>query len=327
MIINAAHRAKDLVEQILIFSRQVEKEQRPLRLHLVVKEVVKLLRPTIPSTIEIVQRIDSTCHHVLADATQMHQVIMNLCVNAFHAMEEKGGTLAIELQHVNINRATAGEYPHLKDADYVCLSISDTGIGMDKATSDRIFEPFFTTKAPGKGTGMGLSVVHGIVRSHNGDILVASEPGKGTTFHVYLPTTDVEQNGATVKAVAIEGGHERVLVVDDEVAVARMMNRMLAQLGYRADVCHSSLEALNVFRQHPAEYDLVISDLTMPGMTGLDLAKQLHEMAKEMPIILMTGYGKGISAEDQKEHGITKIIGKPILIKDLALAIREAIDK
>ncbi len=326
MIFNAANRAKDLVEQILIFSRQIDKEQKPLRLHLVVKEAVKLLRPTIPSTIAIIQRIDASCPHVLADPTQMHQVVMNLCINAFHAMEGKGGTLTIELRQVNIDRATIRLHPLLAEAEYVRLSISDTGTGMDKAILERIFEPFYTTKSPGKGTGMGLSVVHGIVRAHNGDIMVASEPGKGTTFHVYLPITAAEPKSENAESAAMERGHEHILVVDDEIAIASMMNKMLEKLGYTADICYSSIEALKVFRQQPARHDLVISDLTMPGMTGLDLAEQLHKIKKELPIILISGYGRNLSNETLKEHGIKKIIGKPILVKELALAIREAID-
>jgi PAS domain S-box-containing protein len=325
MIFNAAKRAKELVEQILIFSRQLDIEQKPLSLHLIVKETVKLLRPTIPSTINIVQNVDASCPPVLADPTQMHQVVMNLCVNAFHAMEENGGTLTIDLQPVNVDRAPADLYPHLKEAEYVRLSISDTGKGMDPSTTNRIFEPFFTTKAPGKGTGMGLSVVHGIVRSHNGDLVVFSEPGKGSIFHVYLPVTLIEPQGGDKDPVTMMGGQEYILVVDDEVAIARMMNKMLEQLGYRADACHSSLEALDLFHYQPGKYDLVISDLTMPGMTGLALAKQLHLLKKELPIILMTGYGKNVSTETLIECGINKVIDKPILRKELAAAVREAL--
>ncbi len=288
---------------------------------------MKLLRPTIPSTIEIRQRIDTSCAKVLADASQIHEVIVNLCTNAYQAIEETGGILTIALQQVEVDRATANIFPYLEEADYVRLSISDTGTGMDEATQNRIFEPFFTTKAPGKGTGMGLSVVHGIVRRHQGDIMVSSEPGKGSTFHVYLPTTKVEQKGDKKEPTVIEGGHESILVVDDEEAITKIIKKILERLGYKVDACNGSIEALKVFRMQPSRYDLVISDLTMPDMTGLDLAKQLHKIEKDVPVVIMTGYDENLSVEILEKSGIQKIIGKPIRLNTLAAIIRMVLDK
>ena len=198
---------------------------------------------------------------------------------------------------------------------------------MDETTLNRIFEPFFTTKAPGKGTGMGLSVVHGIIRSYSGDVLVFSEPGQGTTFHVYLPITEAKIKKKKKARKVLEGGQESILVVDDEAAIAKMLKTMLERLEYKVDACNSSIEALELFQMNPTRYDLVISDLTMPNMTGLDLAKQLHEINNELPIILMTGYGENILNENLDEYGIQNLIGKPIMQNELATAIREVLTK
>ncbi|MBN1349012.1 PAS domain S-box protein [candidate division KSB1 bacterium] len=325
-ILRAATRAKDLVEQILIFSRQLEKERKPLSLHLIVKKALKLLRPAIPTTIDIQQRIDSSCDKVLADASKMHQVIVNLCTNAYQAMEDKAGTVTIELKQVHIDADMAKIHPNLNEADYVRLTISDTGIGMNEATMERIFEPFFTTKTVDKGTGMGLSVVHGIVRSHNGEIIVLSVPGKGSKFHVYLPTAKTEMITNAEEEQPIPGGHESILVVDDEEAVAEVLKRLLQRIGYRVVVRTNSIEALKDIRHQSKGYDLVIVDLTMPGMKGLDFARRLHKIRADLPIILMTGYGENITNGIQKQYGIKQIISKSITLKELALTIRCVID-
>ncbi len=326
-VFKAAKRAKDLVEQILLFSKQVEKERKPLALHLIVKEAIKLLRPTIPVTIEIRQRINGACDKVLADATQMHQVIVNLCANASQAMEEKGGTLTIELKQVDVDAETAKLSPNLNEGEYVRLTVIDTGNGMDKATMERIFEPFFTTKAVDKGTGMGLSVVHGIVRSHHGEILVYSEPGKGSSFHVYLPVVKAASETTKIDPKTMVGGQESILVVDDDKIIADMVKRMLVKCGYKVDVYYNSLEALRVIKQLPDKYDLLISDLTMPNMTGLDLSKKLQKLRSEIPIIIMTGYGDNLTDATLRKHGIKQVIGKPIVMKELANAIRQDLDK
>ncbi len=326
-VFKAAKRAKDLVEQILLFSKEIEKERKPLRLHLIVKEAIKLLRPSIPTTIEIRQRIEVDCDKVLIDASQMHQVVVNLCTNAWHAMEDKGGTLTIEIKPVEVSAAIARSHPGLKKGKYVRLTVADTGTGMDKATLERIFEPFFTTKEVDKGTGLGLSVVHGIVRSHHGDILVHSEPGKGSAFHVYLPV--VKGNTDIVKSAPkpIVGGQELILIVDDDKTIADMMKQMLVRIGYKADVYHNSLDALKVIQQQPEKYDLLISDLTMPGMTGLDLSEKLQKIRSGFPIIIMTGYGNSLTSATLNQYGIQQVIGKPIEVKELAIAIRDVLDK
>ncbi|MCK5740511.1 response regulator, partial [bacterium] len=326
-ILTGANRAKELVEQILLFSRQIEKERKPLSLHLLVKEVLKLLRPSIPATIEIQQHIDTSCEKVLADPAQIHQVIVNLCTNAFQAMEEKGGTLTIEMKQVEVDATTAKTYPNLEQKEYVKLSVCDTGIGIDDTTIEHIFEPFFTTKAIGKGTGLGLSVTYGILRSHHGDILVYSEPGLGSAFHVYLPITKSEGTVDDTENQTIPGGHESILIVDDEKAVTAMLKKMLEWLGYTVKVQNSGQEALNFFREHPDAFDLVLTDLTMPFMTGVDLAKELQQVRSELPIILMTGYGQSISKEILQNHGIEIILGKPIETKKIAAALRKMLDK
>ena len=326
-ILNASHRAKDLVEQILLFSKQSEKEKRPLELQMLVQETLKLLRPSIPATIEIKQRFESSSSHVLADSTQIHQVIVNLCTNAWQAMEEKGGTLTIELKQVKVDFLMAKIHPNLRESEYALLSISDTGPGMDEETMDRIFEPFFTTKAVDKGTGLGLSVVHGIVRSHRGDVQVTSKPGEGTTFHLYLPVVKSESTEAAAETVKASGGSEFILVVDDEKSIADLVQQMLETFGYKVEVCYNAADALNAFNKQPDNYDLLISDLTMPQMTGLDLADQLHQKRPEFPVVIMTGFGDSITAETKKRYGIKKIIGKPLVIKDISAAVREVLDK
>ncbi|MGP8330523.1 MAG: PAS domain S-box protein [Methanosarcinaceae archaeon] len=325
-ILKGANRAKDLVEQILLFSKQVKKERKPLALHLIVKEAIKLLRPSIPSTIEIRQRIDASCDKVLVDATQMHQVIINLCTNAWQAMEENGSMLTIELKQVEVDAATAKLYLNLNEAEYVRLTVIDTGSGMDTATLERIFEPFFTTKPVDKGTGMGLSVVHGIVRGHQGDILVYSEPGKGSTFHVYLPIVKAEVEAEKKEKETIVGGQESILIIDDEKAVANILKKILERLGYQVDASNSSPEALKIIRQQPDKYDLVISDLTMPNMTGLDLSEKLQQLRSGFPVIIMTGYGDSLTSATQQQYGIKQVIGKPVAMRELALAVREVLD-
>jgi CheY-like chemotaxis protein len=306
----------------------MEQERKPLKLHLIVKEAIKLLRPSIPSTIEIRQRIDTTCEKILADASQMHQIFINLCTNSFHAMEQKGGVLTIELKQVEVDAVTAQFHPNLEQKEYVRLTVIDTGIGMDDATLDRIFEPFYTTKAINKGTGLGLSVVHGIVRSHHGDIIVYSEAGKGSTFHVYIPiSTSTGSDIDIQKAKTIQWGQEHILVVDDEEFVVTMLKKMLERFGYKVEARNSSIEALKAFREKPERYDLVISDLTMPDLTGLELAKELHNVRSELPVIIMTGYGENITGDILDHYSINKIVGKPIEMQKLADAIRSVIDK
>jgi CheY-like chemotaxis protein/two-component sensor histidine kinase len=311
-VLKSAHRAKDLVEQILLFSKQAEKERYPLKLQTLIKEALKLLRPTIPSTIQIKQEIDTSCSKILADATQMHQVIINLCTNAWHAMENNGGTLSIELTQHKSDMNLTKLLPDLTEEEYVCLSIIDTGSGMDNAILERIFEPFYTTKAVDKGTGLGLSVVHGIVRNHGGDIQVETIPGKGTTFRVYLPAIRDSLEKAKVDPTEIPGGNEYIMIVDDEPTIAVMIKRMLESFGYRADTFETGQEVLEAQRENPKKYDLLITDLTMPELSGLDLADKLHEQSPLLPIMIMTGFGDSLTAASRERYGIKAVIGKPV---------------
>ncbi|MBD3289494.1 PAS domain S-box protein [candidate division KSB1 bacterium] len=326
-ILKGANRAKELVSQILTFSQHAEKGQKPIRLHVVIREALRLLRPSIPSTIDIRQRIDESCERVEADPGQIHQLIVNLCTNSFHAMEKTGGTLTIELSQVNVDETIAQYRPNLAAGEYAMIRIRDTGIGMDEDTMDRIFEPFFTTKTVDKGTGLGLSVVHGIVRNHNGDIIVTSEPGEGTTCDVYFPVTKAKTEAESLRLDQIQGGSESILIVDDEPAVSGVLKKLLERLNYRVDVKSSSIEALKACRKKSQKYDLVISDLTMPMMTGMELSKQLHKFCPDLPVIIMTGYGDNITTDMTEHYGIRQVIGKPITIKELAEVLHQVFKK
>ncbi|MCA9733610.1 MAG: PAS domain S-box protein [Deferribacteres bacterium] len=325
-IFNAARQAKQLVQQILTFSRQVEQERKPLALPAIIDETLQLLRPTLPVTIEIQKKIDENCSPVIADATQMHQVIMNLCTNAFHAMEKSGGTLKIELDQVLFDENMQAMHPNLKARDYLRLTVTDTGIGMDAITRDRIFEPFFSTKTGGKGTGLGLSVVHGIIRSHQGDITVQSERNKGTTFTIFLPalqSLDIE----THKIVnPIRRGNERILLVDDENMIVQMLKQMLEDYGYTIYPYTNSQDALRFFHNQSEFVDLLITDLTMPIMTGLELIKAIQKVRPELPVIMITGYSESLNEEIYKRYGIREILAKPVLTAEISDAMRKLFD-
>jgi PAS domain S-box-containing protein len=326
-VLIAANRAKDLVQQILTFSRQVEKERKPVKIHLMVKEALKLIRATLPATINIRQNIDTSCKAVLADPVQIHQVLMNLGTNAYYAMRENGGVLDVKLTMVEVDAELASGHSNLKEGKYVQLTVSDTGHGMDSVTMERIFEPFFTTKDIGEGTGLGLSVVHGIVVSHGGEITVESKLGKGTTFKVYWPQadSDVEQMVSTDEP--IPKGNEHILFIDDEEEIAFMGKRMLERLGYKVTVKTNSLEVLKTFQAHPDKFDLVITDQTMPNMTGLQLAEKLLHFRSDIPIILITGFSEKVTLETAKKMGISEYIMKPIVARDLGKIIRQVLDK
>ncbi len=332
-VLEAGDRAKLLVRQILSFSRQSEQRLAPVKVQDIMREALRLLRASIPSTIEIRQDIDEQCDHVLADPTQIHQIIMNLCTNAYHAMREKGGTLGVSLKPVVISshsHRTASLV--LPPGEYAKLEVSDTGHGMESGVVKRIFEPYFTTKAPGEGTGMGLAVVHGIAKSHGGQVTVYSEPNIGTTFNVYLPLYKAgaepapgPESAAGSVAAPLPGGNERILFVDDETQIAEMARQMLGSLGYRVTACSDSLEALRLFQEHREGYDLIITDMTMPNMTGVDLAKQVLAVRRDMPIILCTGFSELVNAAKAREIGIREYIMKPLLMADIARAVRKAL--
>ncbi len=320
-------RAKSLVKQILTFSRQEGNKLMLMKMQPIVKEALKLIRSTIPTTIDIKQDINPDCGVIKADPTQIHQIVMNLATNAYHAMEEAGGELKVSLKKVKL-----GEYdrisPDMAPGIYACLIVADTGKGMDKNLTDKIFDPYFTTKAIGKGTGMGLSVVHGIVTAMGGAIQVYSEPGKGTAFHVYLPVEKILlEEQATTSKKQIQGGTEQILRVDDEEAILNMEKRMLERLGYQVTSRFSSLEALEAFRADPDKFDLIITDMAMPNMPGDKLSVELTKIRPDIPILLCTGFSEIMSEERAASLGIKGFLFKPIVMKDLAQKIREVLDE
>ncbi|MBT4506520.1 PAS domain S-box protein [Desulfobacula sp.] len=325
-VYTSALRAKDLVNQILTFSRQDSSELMLMKMQPIVKEALKLIRSTISTTIEIIQDINPDCGVVKADPTQIHQIVMNLATNAYHAMEETGGELKVSLKEVEL-----GEYdiitPDMTPGVYACLIVADTGVGMDKILTNKIFDPFFTTKEVGKGTGMGLSVVHGIVISMGGTIHVYSEPGKGTQFHVYLPVIKSAAEKPKIQTqVPIQGGTEQILLVDDEEAILSMEKRMLERLGYQVTSRTSSLEALEAFRSNPDKFDMIITDMAMPNMPGDKLSVELIKIRPDIPVLLCTGFSEAMSVEKAASLGIKGFLLKPIIMKDLAQKIREVLD-
>jgi len=323
-VLTACDRAKHLVQQILTFSRQSEQEHQPIQLHLLVKEALQLLRATLPTTIEIRQVIDDV-GTILADPTQMYQLLMNLCTNAEHAMRERGGRLEVGLETVAVDAALAALHPALLPVSYIRLRVRDTGHGMPPALLARIFEPFFTTKGVGEGTGMGLAMVHGIVTSHGGAITVESTPGEGTGFAVYLPRMANQARADTPLEEPVQGGQECILFVDDEAMLALLGQEMLAPLGYQVVVHTNSVEALEAFRTAPQRYDLVITDQTMPDLTGEALARELRHLRPDIPIILCTGFSHTMTQEKAHLLGINAFLMKPLMIRDLARTIREVL--
>jgi len=342
-VLKAGHRAKDLVNQILAFSRPAEEGRKPIQVTSIMKEALKLLRATLPATIETRQNIeiDPDQDTILADPTQIHEVLMNLCTNAAHAMWENGGILEISLQNVEIGIRNSefeddeGKPPihipyssvDLDPGQYLRLTVSDTGHGMTEKVMKRIFDPYFTTKDKGGGTGMGLSVVHGIIKSHSGTITVYSEQAKGSTFHVYLPLIQEEVQKPDIDDNApVLTGHERILFVDDEHALVEIAKDILERLGYEVVTRTSSVEALELFRVRAHSFDLVITDMTMPNMTGDKLSRELMKIRSDIPIILCTGYSERISEEKAKGMGIREFVMKPLVMKDLAKTVRKALD-
>ncbi|WP_447969477.1 response regulator [Nitrospira sp. M1] len=324
-VLKAGNRAKELVAHILTFSRQVDQERIPTELHLVVKEALDLLRATLPSTITIQQNLSPTSGVVLADPTQIHQVLMNLCTNAEHAMRENGGMLKVSLDQVEVSRPQESIPPELKPGSYVRLSISDTGNGIPPNIQNRIFEPFFTTKRLGEGTGMGLSVVHGIIANHEGAITVDSTLGMGTRFDIFLPRTDAVIECETQESLPTYHKQGCILFVDDEEPLTQLGQKMLQQLGYEAVVRTNSLEALRVFRHDPFHFDVVITDQTMPHLTGDALARELLSIRPELPIILCTGFSYTMTPEKATALGIRAFLMKPILSHELAQTIHRVL--
>jgi PAS domain S-box-containing protein len=325
-VMQAGGRARDLVNQILAFSRTSIKAREPLRPSLIIKEALKLLRATLPTTIEIRSDIKSPDAMVLADATQLHQVLMNLCTNAAHALQETGGIMEVGLEEVIVDSANPAQDPALIPGAYAALTVSDTGPGMEPAILSRIFEPFFTTKGVGEGTGMGLSVVHGIVKSYGGEITVTSQMGRGSTFRVFLPMVKGEEKPAPVVCSPLPTGTGRILCVDDEPMLVDLLKAELGRLGYDVTARNSSVEALELFQAHPEQFDLVITDQTMPHLTGMQLAHELRRLRPDVPIIICTGYSDKVSEEKIEQAGIKKMLMKPVDLRQLVEVVRGVLD-
>ena len=326
-VLRAANRAKDLVKHIRTFSQQRAGDRRPLLLQSIIDEAFSLLKATVPARIKMKMQLDDSCGPVLADPTQIHQVVMNLGTNAFHAMRENGGTFNVDLSEVEIDSAATADAMGITQGKYVKLEVGDNGHGMENSVKERIFEPFYTTKGPGDGTGLGLSVVHGIVSEYSGAIQVFSEPQTGSTFNIYLPRIDakVEEEEQVVPA-GIQEGSERILVVDDEEQNIEMLQQMLERLGYRVTGRTSGIDALATFRAQPDKFDLVITDMNMPNMTGTDLVRELREIRPGISVILCTGFSEMISEKDTQALGIQKIVMKPAVTAEIARAVRSLID-
>ena len=324
-VLQAGLRAKHLVQQILTFSRQSEHEMRPVQLGRIIQEACDLLRASLPTTIEIEADI-RTDAFIMGDPTQMHQVLMNLCTNAGHAMRDRGGRLTIMLREAAAEEMREKRLPGMTAEAYLALTVADTGHGIPGNILDRIFDPFFTTKEHTEGTGMGLSVAHGIVKSHRGSIDVESRTGEGTLFRIYLPRIVTEAREENRAAAPLPEGTERVLFVDDEAMLVDMTRQILQRLGYQVTACTSSVEALAYCRNDPHAFDLVITDMTMPHMTGKELAQELLQLNPVLPIILCTGFSETITEDAAKRIGIQAFILKPIVMADLAKTMRRVLE-
>lgn len=326
-IFNAGTRGKELVQQILSFSRQSEHLPIPVHIQKILKEVLKLCRITIPADIAIKLDIQTDCAQVMADPTQIHQVAMNLITNAYHAVESIGGTITVQLKETDFIREDDLAV-QLASGCYAVLSVSDTGTGIDPAFMNKIFDPYFTTKKKGKGTGLGLATVYGIVKAHGGDIKVYSEVGKGAAFHVYLPVIEKPASVDPEKQQPmLPKGTEHILLVDDELSIAKLEKQMLERLGYKVDFLTSSPDALEVFRENPDKYDLIISDMSMPQMTGKDLSEELLKIRPDIPIIICTGFSERFNENHAKAMGIRGFLMKPVVKADLAKEVRSVLDK
>ncbi len=318
-ILVAAKRAKSLVEQILTFSRGQEQKEQPQFLHPIVKEVMKLLQVTLPSTIDVREKIDPGCGMVSVDPVQLHQVLLNLCTNSAQAIGEDKGILTVTLQR--------GE-PDITGKEWVELRVADNGPGIPIDLQERVFEPYFTTKEKGQGTGMGLAMVHGIVSKCGGRIGLTSEEGEGTIFTLYFPLVPPENSAGQVSNEQSAGlaGSEHIMVVDDQDAVLRVTRKILQTLGYQVTICASSREALELFTSKPDDFDLVITDLTMPGLTGLELCVAIQKCSDTIPVILCSGYGAKLSQEKLKSTGFAAWFTKPVTLQKLATTIRSVLD-
>jgi signal transduction histidine kinase/ActR/RegA family two-component response regulator len=325
-VLEASGRAKELINQIMMFSRETEQELRPVRVALPVKEALKLIRASVPATIEIRSEILSQAS-ALADTTQLHQIVMNLCTNAAHAMKESGGILQVCLTDLTIDRGVHCEnFPDAEPGLYIRLTVSDQGHGIDTLHLERIFDPFFTTKEKGEGTGMGLSVVHGIVTSYGGFIYVHSRPREGSTFEILIPALESAVPDKIAMQKPVPTGCESILFVDDEEMIVDIAKGMLESLGYRVAARTNAIEALEAFKNNPDGFDLLVTDLMMPKTTGLELADKILQIRPGLPVVLCTGFGVNMNEEQIVRRGVRNFILKPILRRDMATAIRNALD-
>jgi len=324
-VLLAGHRAKDLIKQIMTFSRKGEQEKKPIQINPLIIETVKMLRSAIPTNIEIEEHVTQEMLTIDANPSQINQVMVNLVTNASHAIDENG-IIEIGLEAVDLDESIKNSYPDLLPGRYAKIFVSDNGCGIVKENLDRIFDPYFTTKDPDKGTGLGLSVVHGIAKTHGGHITVYSEVGKGTRFNVYLPIIDKDEKVQKTAEIPIPTGNERILLVDDEQVILDLGEKTLKQLGYDVVVKNGSVEALALFRADPGRFDLVITDMTMPKMTGDQLARELMKVRPDMPIILCTGFSSKISRKQAEEIGIKGFAMKPLARRDMAIIVRKVLD-
>ena len=326
VILDAGKRGRDLVQQILSFSRQTEKKNIPVRLQQILKEALKLSRSTIPSSIQINQDIQENCGWVMADPIQLHQIVINLITNAYHAVDQSEGKINVQLKEISVTK----DNPSAKlnsDSKYVMLRISDNGCGIKAAIKNKIFDPYFTTKDKDKGTGLGLAVVYGIVQDYGGDILVDSNVGEGTVFSIYLPLPEqLPETEAVDKTNSFQTGSEHILLVDDEKQVAHIEKQMLNRLGYRVTMHTSSLDALECFRENPEAFDLLLTDGTMPGLTGDRLAQEVLAIRPDIPILLCTGFSEKIDRQKAKHLGIKGFLMKPVVKSDMARMVRQILD-
>ncbi len=323
----AGIRAGELVKQILAFSRQSEHTMMPVRVQNVLKEALKLSRSTIPADIEIHQNIQVDCGLIKADATQIHQVAMNLITNAYHAVQEKGGIISVTLRQITLGKGEL-EDSTIGQGQYIMLTVSDTGVGIASSIMKKIFDPYFSTKEQGKGTGLGLAMVFGIIKEHQGDIKVYSEIGRGTTFNVYLPLMKKSTKPVSADQVQkLETGTERILLVDDEISVVKLEGQMLSRLGYRVTEQVKSLDALRIFKANPDNFDLVITDMTMPNMTGDQLAKEILSIRPDIPAIICTGFSERINKEHAEVIGVKGFLMKPVVKFDMAQMVRKVLNE
>jgi PAS domain S-box-containing protein len=323
----ASLRAKNIVKQLLSFSRKTDQKLQPIQIASVIKDALKFLRSTIPTTINIHQDIQTSDETILADPTQINQIIMNLCINASHAMEQTGGELNVTVAKVILDDNSAKDYPDLKCSDYVKIMVSDTGPGIDPEIIDQIFDPYFTTKEVGKGSGMGLAVVQGIVKNHNGTISVDCSLGKGTKFSILFPLAKEKPIVEAQTTKDIPRGDETILFVDDEISIVKMVQRMFKRLGYKVETSTTPQDALELFSSNPDHFDLVITDMTMPQMTGVKLSEKLMALRKDIPIIVCSGYSNLVDEEKAKELGLAAYVMKPINMQETAQTIRNVLDK